>query len=135
MIPEVLNRAKVRRLRGQFQDDVSLLCKPLESHLGGVFGVVVLLKDDVLDVEIVCFQCFTQTEVQDVDVWLGIHLAFDFSSVSNSLPSHIAPSHTAPDHYISAAKLDRSGNVMFFQPIFLGIYPLLTRPITTETID
>ncbi|KAI9571215.1 hypothetical protein HD554DRAFT_2017383 [Boletus coccyginus] len=85
-----------------------LLLKPILHLFASMFGVIVLLKDDVRRIKTIKLQRIEQFILQNLKVKVPIHPTINLGSIANSLPSH-----TAPHHQRTSSKL----HCTFHQPI------------------
>src|SRR6476620_3071514 len=92
----MLNRIQIWRLWRPLQHLHSLVFEPLAGETGGMFGIVVLLEDDLVDFQLMPLEGLEELVVEDVRVELCVHPTIDAARVADALSRHTAPHHQAP---------------------------------------
>ena len=92
-IPKVFYRIRVRRLK-RMPNELKLLCQqPLCNILRSMFGVVVVLENNILLSSIMHVYSIHKLHLQNFIIHMFIHIPFYKTKVVNSLPSHTSPNH------------------------------------------
>ena len=84
MAPEVLYRVEIRRLQRLVKDVYLIVAKPLQGQSGRMFGVVVLLKDNLALLKPVDVQGLQEVCAEDLCVELSIHGAVNSATLPDT---------------------------------------------------
>ena len=109
VIPQMFYAVKVRRLCRPFENSNIIVFKGL---FAGMFGVIVLLKHNIISCFTLILQCLLKFIFHNADIKISIHLSFNSGGISNTISSH-----TPPHHQISTSKLVCSLNQPITQPL------------------
>src|SRR3954464_6706739 len=91
MSPEVFNRVKVWRLGWPKHDNVFMVFKPLGGLLGLVFGVIILLKNNISHLLTPILKTLLEFILQNLSVELCIYSSVNLASISCPFPCHTPP--------------------------------------------
>src|SRR3954452_19984036 len=100
MSPEMFNGVKVRRLCWLCEDMITMVREPLGGFLASMFGVIILLINNISWSFPIILQALLKVIIQNLSVKVRIHPPFNPAHVSWSLPQH-----TAPYHHRTSSKL------------------------------
>src|SRR5436190_22133830 len=87
-----------------------MVVKPSLSLFAGMFGVIILLKDDItcrfVKIKVIILlenditwrfvkiiDTFLKVFLQDLHIEISIHLSINLASISSTLPQHASPHH------------------------------------------
>ena len=93
MMPEVFNGIQIWRLGRPFKYLNVVVLKPLLCLVGGVFGVIVLLKDPLILWYVQLFKAFHHSIIQNLIVLVSIHLPLHLYELPHPILTRRAPYH------------------------------------------
>src|SRR3954462_3723123 len=122
MSPEVFNRVEVWRLGWPKHGNVLMVFKSLAGLLGLVFGVIILLKNNISHLLTPILKTLLEFIFQNLSVQLCIHSPINLASISHPFPCHTPPHHQGP-----SSKLQSSFHQSIIESLsFLFPHPLLS---------
>jgi hypothetical protein len=75
------------------EDLIIIVLELLLCLARGVFGVIVLLKDDILCIFAIIILTLLKLILQNAAIEVLVHLAIYLGCIANPLPQHAAPNH------------------------------------------
>src|SRR4051812_13541371 len=102
--------------------DVFMVFKPLGALLGLVFGIIILLKNNISHLLTPILKTLLEFIFQNLSVELCIHSPINLASISHPFPCHTPPHHQGP-----SSTLQSSFHQLIIESLsFLFPHPLLS---------
>ena len=89
--PKVFNGIEVWRLSWPFHNIEVMILEPVLGLLALVFGVIILLKDNVICCFVIVSNAFLKVFIQDLDIEVPIHYPINLACISSPRPWLILP--------------------------------------------